>query len=62
MENNKGHKITLPCGNIGFSSLDVPDQENSKYKILSPYDLVDAIIVTDEPHMDCLFLQSTNTA
>ena len=49
MEINKNHQITLPKGRIGFSSLDVLDQEEPKYQIRSPYELtMHAIIATDE--------------
>ena len=33
IENNKNHQITLPKGRIGFSSLDVVDQDEPKYQI-----------------------------
>ena len=59
MENNKNHQITLPRGRIGFSSLDVLDQEEPKYQIRSPYDLTNAIIATDERYNDCFLLHST---
>ena len=36
MKNNKNHQITLPRGRIGFSSLDVVDQDEPKYQIRSP--------------------------
>ena len=44
MENNKNHQITLPKGRIGFSSLDVVDQDEPKYQIRSPYELPNAIL------------------
>ena len=59
MENNKNHQITLPKGKIGFSSLDVLDQEEPKYQIRSPYELTNAIIATDERYNDCFLLHST---
>ena len=59
MENNKNHQITLPRGRIGFSSLDVLDQEEPKYQIRSPYELTNAIIATDERYNDCFLLHST---
>ena len=59
MENNKNHQITLPRGWIGFSSLDVVDQDEPKYQIRSPYELTNAIISTDERYNDCFFLHST---
>ena len=59
VENNKNHKITLPKGRIGFSSLDVLHQEEPKYQIRSPYELTNAIIATDERYSDCFLLHST---
>ena len=59
MENNKNDQITLPKGRIGFSSLEVLDQEEPKYKIRSPYELTNAIIATDERYNDCFLLHST---
>ena len=59
MENNKNHQITLPMGQIGFSSLDVVDRGEPKYQIRSPYELTNAIISTDERYNDCFFLHST---
>ena len=59
MENNKNHQITLPKGRIGFSSLDVVDQDEPKYQIRSPYELANTIISTDERYNDCFLLHST---
>ena len=59
MENSKNHQITLPKGRIGFSSLDVLDQEEPKYQIRSPYELTNAIIATDERYNDCFVLHYT---
>ena len=58
MENNKNHKITLPKGRIGFSSLDVSDKDEPKYQIRDPYELTNAILSTNEQYNDC-FLHST---
>ena len=55
MENNKNHQNTLLSGRIGFSSLDVLDQEKPKYQIRSPYKLTNAIITTDKRYNDCFF-------
>ena len=60
LENMKNHQITLPRGRIGFSSLDILDQEKPIYQILSPYEVTNAIIATDERYNDCFFLHSTN--
>ena len=38
MANKKNHQITLPKGQIGFSSLDLVDQDELKYQIRSPYE------------------------
>ena len=62
MEDNKNHQITLPKGRIGFSSLDVVDQDEPKYQIRSPYELTNDIISTDERYNDCFFLHSTVAA
>ena len=59
MENNKNHQITLPKGQIGFSSLDVVDRDEPKNQIRSPYELTNAIIPTDERYKDCFLLHST---
>ena len=59
MESNKNHQFTLPKGKIGFSSLDVLDQEEPKYQIRSPYELTNAIIATDEGYNNCFLLHST---
>ena len=62
MENNKNHQITLPKGQIGFSSLDVVDRDEPKYQIRSPYELTNTIISTDERYNDCVLLLSTAPA
>ena len=59
MENNKNHQMTLPKGRIGFSFLDVVDQDEPKYQIRSPYELANTIISTDERYNDCFLLHST---
>ena len=59
MENNKNHQTTLPKGPIGFSSLDVVDQDEPNYQIKSPYELANTIISTDERYNDCFRLHST---
>ena len=62
MENNKNHQITLPKERIGFSSLDVLDQEEPKYQVRSPYELTNAIFATDERYNDYFLLHSTKRA
>ena len=47
---------------IGFSSLDVVDQDEPKYQIRSPYELMKAIISTDERYNDCFLLHSAISA
>ena len=59
MENHKNHQITLPKGQIGFSSLDDVDRDEPKYQIRSPYELTNAIISTYERYYDCFLLHST---
>ena len=59
MENNKNLQITLPKGRIGFSSLDVDDQDERKYQIRSPYELANTIISTEERYIDFFLLHST---
>ena len=56
---NKNHQITLPEGRIGFSSLDVADEEEPKYQIRNPYELTNAITITDDKYKDCFLLHST---
>ena len=62
MENNKNHQITLPKGRIGFSSLDMVDRDEPKYRIRIPYELTNAIVSTDERYNDCFLLHSTVSA
>ena len=59
MENNKKHQITSPKGRNGFSSLDVSDKDEPKYRIRDPYELTKAFHLTNEQHKDCFFLQAT---
>ena len=58
MENNKNHQITLQKGRIGFSSLDVFDRDEPKYRIRSLYELPNAISSADERYNDCFLLHS----
>ena len=58
MENNKNQQITLPKGRIGFSSLDVSDEEEPK-KNTDPFELTNAILSTNEQYNDCFLLHST---
>ena len=52
MENNKNQQITLPKGRIAFLL--------STWLIkMSPYELTNAIISTDERYNDCFLLHST---
>ena len=62
IETNKNHQITLPKGRIVFSSLDVANKEEPKYQIRNPYELINAIITTDDKYNDCFLLHSTNPA
>ena len=59
MENNKNHRITLPKGRSGFSSLDVSDKEKPKNQIRDPYELTNAILSKNEQYNDCFLLHST---
>ena len=59
MENKKNHQITLPKCRIGFSSLDISDQEEPKNQIRDPYELTNAIFLTNERYNDCFLLHST---
>ena len=59
MENNKNHQTTLPKGRIGFSSLDISDKDESKYQMRDPYELKNAILLTNEQYTDCFLLHST---
>ena len=59
MENNKNHQITLPKGRIGFSSLDVSNNDEPKYQIRDPYELTNAILSTNEQCKDRFLLLST---
>ena len=53
MEINKNHQITLPKGRIGFSSLDVSDNDEPEYQVRDPYELTNAIFSTNEQYNDC---------
>ena len=59
LENNRNHQITLPKGQIGFSSLDVSDTYEPKYQVRDPYELINAIPLTNEQYTDCFLLHST---
>ena len=56
MEKNKNHQITLPKGQIGFSLLDVSDNDEPKYQIRDPFELRNAILSTNEQYNDCFLL------
>ena len=58
MENNKNHQITLPKGRTGFSSLDVSNKDEPKYKVRDPYELTNAILSTNEQYKGCFVLHS----
>ena len=59
MENNKNRQIALPKGRIGFSSLDVLDEDEPKYQIRDPFELTNAILTTNGQYNDCFVLHST---
>ena len=59
MENNNNHQITLPKGRIGFSSLDVSDNDEPKYQIRDPYELTKTIFPTNEQYKDFFLLHAT---
>ena len=59
MEKNKNHQITLPKGRIGLSSLDISEKEEPRYQIRDPYELKNAIFLTNEQYNDCFLLHST---
>ena len=59
MENNKNNQITLPKGRFGFSSLNVSDKDEPKYRIRDPYELTNAILSTNRQYKDCFPLLST---
>ena len=59
MENNKNHTITLVKGTIGYSLLDVLDQEIPKYQVRNPTELAYAILNENEEYNDCFLLHST---
>ena len=44
---------------IGFSSLDISDQDEPRYQIRDPYELTNAILSTNERYNDCFLLHST---
>ena len=59
MENNKNHQINWPKGRIGFSSLDVSDNDEPKYQIRDPYELKNAVLSTNEQFKNCFLLHPT---
>ena len=59
MEKNKNHQITLPKDRIGFSSLDISDKNEPRYQIRDPYELTNAIFLTNDQYNDCFLLHST---
>ena len=60
MENNKNHhQTTLPTGRIGFSLLDVFDNNEPNRQIRDSYRLTNAILSTNEQYNDCFLLHST---
>ena len=59
MENNKNHQITLLKGRIGFSSLDISDKDEPRYQIRDPFELTNAILLTNEQYNGCFLLHST---
>ena len=59
MENNKNDQFTLPKDRIGFSSLDVSDNDEPEYQIRDPYELTKAIVSTNEQYNDCFLQHST---
>ena len=50
---------TLLKGRIGFSSLDVSDNDEPKYQVRDPYEQTNAIFSTDEQYNECFLLHST---
>ena len=59
MENNKNHQNILPKVRIGFSSLDVSNNDDPKYQIRDPYELTNATLSTDEQYNYCFLLRPT---
>ena len=59
MENNKNYKITLLKGRIVFSSLEISDKDEPRYQTRDPYELTNAILLTNEQYNDCFPLHST---
>ena len=59
MENNKNHQITLPKGQIGFSSLEVSDNDEPKYQLRDPYELANPILSTKEQYNEYFLLHLT---
>ena len=49
----------MPRGRIAFFSLDVVDRDEPKYQRRSPYELMNAIISSDERYNGCFLLHST---
>ena len=49
----------MPKGRIGFSSLDISEKDEPRYQIRDPYELTNAILLTNEQYNDCFLLHST---
>ena len=59
METNKNHQITLPKGRIGFSSSVISDTVEAKYQLRDPYELTNAMFLTNEQYNECFLPHST---
>ena len=58
-ENNKKHQLILPKGRIGFSPLDMSDNDETKYQVRDHFEPTNAILLTNEQYNDCFLIHST---
>ena len=59
IKNNKYHQTTLSNSRVGFSSLEITDEEEPKLQNKNPHELTKAILTTDDKYKGCFLLLST---
>ena len=59
MENNRDHQITLNKGVIGYSSLDILDNDRRKNQIKDCVQMVNSILTENDQYNECFLLHST---
>ena len=59
MENKRNHQITINKGVLGYSSLDIIEQEAPKYQIRDHVKMVNSILAENYQYNKCFLLHST---